>query len=60
MKKYVFEITYEIVKEIVVEANDYEDAEVMVQEGRGEVIREEEYDYDFTCTKIPNELKEKA
>ena len=53
MKKYVFEITYEIVKEIVVEANDYEDAEVMVQEGRGEVIREEEYDYDFTCIKMP-------
>jgi len=59
-KKYVFEITYEIVKEIVVEANDYEDAEVMAQEGRGEVIREEEYDYDFTCIKMPENLEEET
>ena len=47
LKRYVFEISYEIVKEIVVEADDYEEAEIKIEEGEGEVISEEEYDYDF-------------
>ena len=58
MKKYVFEITYEVVKEVVVEADDYEEAEDKLTEGRGEVISEEEYDYDFTCIKMPENLEE--
>ena len=51
MKRYVFEISYEIVKEIVVEADDYEEAEIKIEEGEGEVISEEEYDYDFSSYK---------
>ena len=43
MKKYVFQITYEVVEEIVVEADDYEEAEVKVEEGEGEVLSEEKY-----------------
>ena len=58
MKRYVFEISYEIVKEIVVEADDYEEAEIKIEEGEGEVISEEEYDYDFTCIKMPENLEE--
>ena len=60
MKKYVFQITYEVVEEIVVEANDYEEAEVKLEEGRGEILSENKYDWDFTCTKMPDELKEEA
>ena len=60
MKKYLFEITCEIVKEIVVEADDYEEAEVKLEEGRGEILSENKYDWDFTCTKMPDELKEEA
>jgi hypothetical protein len=60
MKKYVFEITYEVVKEVVVEADDYEEAEVKVGEGEGDVITEEGYDWEFTCIKMPDEDEEVA
>ena len=40
MKKYVFEITCETVKEIVVEAENYEKAEIKIQNDEGEVISE--------------------
>ena len=58
MKKYVFQITYEVVEEIVVEANDYEEAEVKVEEGEGEVLSEEKYEWDFKCIKMPENLEE--
>ena len=38
MNKYVFQITYEVVEEIVVEADDYEEAEVKIEEGEGEIL----------------------
>lgn len=58
MKKYVFEITYEVVEEVVVEADDYEEAEVKVEEGEGEVRSEEKYEWDFKCIKMPENLEE--
>ena len=58
MEKYVFEITYEVVEEIVVEAEDYEEAEVKVEEGEGEVLSEEKYEWDFKCIKMPENLEE--
>ena len=58
MKKYVFEITYEVVEEIVVEAEDYEEAEVKVEEGEGEVLSEEKYEWDFKCINMPENLEE--
>jgi hypothetical protein len=58
MKKYVFQITYEVVEEIVVEADDYEEAEVKVEEGEGEVLSEEKYEWDFECIKMPENLEE--
>ena len=53
MKRYVFQITYEVVEEVVVEANDYEEAEVKIEEGEGEVLNEDKYEWDFTCIKMP-------
>lgn len=41
MKKYLFEITCETVKQIVVEADDYEKAEIKIQNDEGEVITED-------------------
>ena len=60
IKKYVFEITYEVVKEIVVEADDYKEAEIKIAEGEGEVINEVigEEEYVFTCIKMPENLEE--
>ena len=58
MKKYVFQITYEVVEEVVVEADDYEEAEVKVEEGEGEVRSEEKYEWDFKCIKMPENLEE--
>ena len=60
MKKYIFQVIYEVIEEIVVEADDYEEAEVKLEEGRGEILSENKYDWDFTCTKMPDELKEEA
>tara|TARA_B100000123_G_scaffold266669_1_gene239111 strand:- start:234 stop:422 length:189 start_codon:yes stop_codon:yes gene_type:complete len=58
MKKYVFQITYEVVEEVVVEADDYEEAEVKVEEGEGEVLSEDKYEWDFKCIKMPENLEE--
>jgi len=58
MKRYVFQITYEVVEEVVVEANDYEEAEVKIEEGEGEVLNEDKYEWDFTCIKMPENLEE--
>ena len=60
MKKYIFQVIYEVIEEVVVEADDYEEAEVKLEEGRGEILSENKYDWDFTCTKMPDELKEEA
>ena len=58
MKKYVFEITYEVVEEIVVEADDYEEAEVKIEEGEGEILSEDKYEWDFKCIKMPDKNEE--
>lgn len=58
MKKYVFQITYEVVEEVVVEADDYEEAEVKIEEGEGEVLSEDKYEWDFKCIKMPENLEE--
>ena len=60
MKKYVFQVIYEVIEEVVVEADDYEEAEVKLEEGRGEILSENKYDWDFTCTKMPDENEEVA
>tara|TARA_R100000353_G_scaffold66009_1_gene51305 strand:+ start:3088 stop:3264 length:177 start_codon:yes stop_codon:yes gene_type:complete len=58
MKKYVFQVIYEVIEEVVVEADDYEEAEVKLEEGRGEILSEDKYDWDFTCIKMPENLEE--
>ena len=60
MKKYTFQVIYEVIEEVVVEADDYEEAEVKLEEGRGEILSEDKYDWDFTCTKMPDEKEEVA
>ena len=60
MKKYVFQIAYEIVEEVVVEANDYEEAETKLKDGEGEIRSEDKYDWDFKCIKMPENLEEEA
>ena len=52
MKKYLFEITCEIVKEIVVQADDYEQAEVKIEEGEGEVISEDIGEEEYVFRKL--------
>ena len=37
-----------------------EEAEVKLEEGRGEILSENKYDWDFTCTKMPDENEEVA
>ncbi len=58
MKKYVFQVIYEVIEEVVVEADDYEEAEVKLEEGRGEILSEDKYDWDFKCIKMPENLEE--
>ena len=58
MNKYVFQITYEVVEEIVVEADDYEEAEVKIEEGEGEILSEDKYKWDFKCIKMPDKNEE--
>lgn len=58
MKKYVFEVSYHVFKEVVVEADNYEEAEVKVEEGEGDVINEEGENFDFRCIKMPDNLEE--
>ena len=58
MKKYIFEISYQVFKEVVVEADDYEKAEAKVEEGEGDVISEEGENFEFTCIKMPENLEE--
>jgi len=60
MKKYVFQINYEVVEEVVVEADDYEEAEVKLEEGRGEVLSDDKYNWDFECIKMPDKNEEEA
>lgn len=55
MKKYLFEITCEIVKEIVVEANDYEKAEIKIQNDEGEVISEDIGEEEYVFRRKINE-----
>ena len=52
MKKYLFEITCEIVKEIVVEADDYEKAEIKIQNDEGEVISEDIGEEEYVFRKL--------
>ena len=52
MKKYLFEITCEIVKEIVVEADDYEKAEIKIQNDKGEVISEDIGEEEYVFRKL--------
>jgi hypothetical protein len=58
MKKYVFEISYQVFKEVVVEADDFEEAQVKAEEGEGDVISEEGEDFEFACIKMPENLEE--
>ena len=33
-------------------------AEVKIEEGEGEVLNEDKYEWDFTCIKMPENLEE--
>ena len=58
MKKYVFEINYKVVEEVVIEADNYEEAETKLQDGEGEIRNEEKYQWDFKCIKMPDKNEE--
>ena len=58
MKKYVFQVIYEVIEEVVVEADDYEEAEVKIEEGEGEILSEDKYERDFKCIKMPDKNEE--
>ena len=58
MKKYIFELTYEVVEEVVIEADNYEEAEDKLESGEGEIRSEDKYDWDSTCIKMPENLEE--
>ena len=53
MKQYVFELTYEVVEEVVVEADDYEKAVEKLEDGEGEIRSEYKAEWDFKCIKMP-------
>jgi len=59
-KKYIFELTYEVVEEVVIEADNYEEAETKLQDGEGEVRSEDKYEWDFKCIKMPENIEEEA
>ena len=58
MKTYIFELTYEVVEEVVIEADNYEEAEAKLQNGEGEIRSEDKYEWDFKCIKMPENLEE--
>lgn len=58
MKKYIFELTYKVVEEVVIEADNYEEAEDKLESGEGEIRNEDKYDWDSTCIKMPENLEE--
>lgn len=59
-KKYIFELTYEVVEEVVIEADNYEEAETKLQDGEGEIRSEDKYEWDFKCIKMPENIEEEA
>ena len=59
-KKYIFELTYAVVEEVVIEADNYEEAETKLQDGEGEVRSEDKYEWDFKCIKMPENIEEEA
>ena len=58
MKTYIFELTYEVVEEVVIEADNYEEAEAKLQNGEGEIRSEDKQEWDFKCIKMPENLEE--
>ena len=58
MKQYVFELTYGVVEEVVVEADDYEKAIEKLEDGEGEIRSEYKEEWDFKCIKMPENLEE--
>ena len=52
MKQYVFELTYGVVEEVVVEADDYEKAEIKIQNDEGEVISEDIGEEEYVFRKL--------
>ena len=51
MKTYIFELTYEVIEEVVVEADDYEEAVEKLEDGEGETRSEDKQEWDFKCIK---------
>jgi len=58
MKTYIFELNYKVVEEVVIEADNYEEAETKLQDGEGEIRSEDKYQWDFKCIKMPENLEE--